>query len=626
MAALFALPIKAQVNVGGDANPSSFSVLELTTSLKKGGLRLPQLSTTYRDNLFKTHADSVSVAAMGLMIYNTDTECLEFWNGNKWISLCSSIVIIPTGVAISPTEKTIPVLTTTPLTATVDPADASGVEYKWEYSFNQVDWFVVDGQNAKILNATALQVGDTWYRVTAFNSGGSATSNEARITGTMSFTGGGTNPNIQMYTGAFWRWREKGERIIQFGVGSSANGNTGNWSATVIWYDEHWDPYNSTNPDGVVLEKNSSALALPLADTNAENHPVVNGSQSISGSVLDGGTISFKIGLNKQFADSNTVAARYAVVLFSYNNGAKNYKLFIRQGEGADYVMRQSEPGTSMPNRPFAVKFSPYNLIDPTGHVPTTGVNDATKLVNGGNFTDFPTKAGSFLIFSNTFAVPADNPAGLIGAWNQNCGLNSNTLPYWVSSWETCPTGYRRPTDGPVNGSNQPTNTSAFGVGAVAGSEMRQSLWLNPPSNTTSNSDNAIWGYYADGYFDRRALQTSLGSTTTTNSAVATGSIDVAYIGKLFFNPNTNASLFFPGGGYRIWNTGALDYAGIRGRYWTSTSQSQGNGSSPSNAWFLYFYSDTTGTSTYMGTTDEISTASASSKTTGGLVRCVKNE
>jgi len=79
-------PVKAQVTIGDNVTPHKFSILELTTENKDGGLRLPQLTTEERDELnFASNPD----AAQGLVIYNKTTNCLEFWNGNEWISLCS---------------------------------------------------------------------------------------------------------------------------------------------------------------------------------------------------------------------------------------------------------------------------------------------------------------------------------------------------------------------------------------------------------------------------------------------------------------------------------------------------------------------------------------------------------
>ena len=90
----FALPLKAQVTIGDNVDPHIFSILELVTKNKDGGLRLPQLTTRERDDVAKqwTALDpesEIAKAAQGLVIYNTDTNCLEFWNGKEWISLCS---------------------------------------------------------------------------------------------------------------------------------------------------------------------------------------------------------------------------------------------------------------------------------------------------------------------------------------------------------------------------------------------------------------------------------------------------------------------------------------------------------------------------------------------------------
>jgi len=94
----FALPVvKAQVNVGKGTAPHDFSILELSTDKVKGGLRLPQLNNEQRDALIK---DSEKDVAGGLLIYNTESECLEFWNGSKWISLCADIE--PTPASQSP--------------------------------------------------------------------------------------------------------------------------------------------------------------------------------------------------------------------------------------------------------------------------------------------------------------------------------------------------------------------------------------------------------------------------------------------------------------------------------------------------------------------------------------------
>ncbi|MCL2435887.1 MAG: fibrobacter succinogenes major paralogous domain-containing protein [Lentimicrobiaceae bacterium] len=83
--------LNAQVTIGADVEPQPFSVLELMGQYETdvfGGLRLPQLSSGQRDALGATL--TTSTLAEGLMIFNTTTKCIEFWNGTAWKSLCDS--------------------------------------------------------------------------------------------------------------------------------------------------------------------------------------------------------------------------------------------------------------------------------------------------------------------------------------------------------------------------------------------------------------------------------------------------------------------------------------------------------------------------------------------------------
>jgi uncharacterized protein (TIGR02145 family) len=78
--------LSAQVTIGSDVAPQSFSVLELMGQYETGvfgGLRLPQLTTEQRDGLVLTAPE-----AEGLTIFNTTTNCMEYWNGTEWKSLC----------------------------------------------------------------------------------------------------------------------------------------------------------------------------------------------------------------------------------------------------------------------------------------------------------------------------------------------------------------------------------------------------------------------------------------------------------------------------------------------------------------------------------------------------------
>ncbi len=375
------------------------------------------------------------------------------------------------------------------------------------------------------------------------------------------------------YVGAFWKSAQTGERVIKINVGLES-ANTGAWSAEVAYYDGKWDP---SNGDGVVLSTTVSADANIYQDSpgDAENYKVSGTVAKVSGTVALNRDIVFRIGLTKTFAayNASTAPARYAVVVLTYGTPAKKQKLFLRQGEGADYVMRPGDTdglGNAVDvNRPKAIKFSPYNLTDPNMGVGGPALASHNQLaVASGVFVDYPTKAGAFFQWASTAqprrAYHPVSPTGVITGW-----LSSDYGPeLWnATTDETCPAGYRRPRD---------SNTA---TGPVAGSEMRQSLWLNPQSGYDSNIDNSFFGYYADGYFDRRAITDAL---IVTKSAVSPSTKDVAYIGRLFFNPHVNASLFFPAVGDRLFN-GALSSAGLYGFYWSSSPPSM------YSAWYLHF-------------------------------------
>ena len=84
---LLPFSMQAQVTIGKNEEPKPYAVLELFSQYESGtygGLHLPQLTTTQRDALGLT-ADA---ECRGLMIYNLTNDCMEIWNGTKWISIC----------------------------------------------------------------------------------------------------------------------------------------------------------------------------------------------------------------------------------------------------------------------------------------------------------------------------------------------------------------------------------------------------------------------------------------------------------------------------------------------------------------------------------------------------------
>ena len=345
--------------------------------------------------------------------------------------------------------------------------------------------------------------------------------------------------------GAFWKHNQTGERIVQVNVGN----NTGMWTAMVTFYDNHWEP---TNGDGVLLATSGSLDETIGTDSpeNAEKHQMTgyNYSSTVSGTAGQGEAITFRIGLEKQFAKFKTnpdlYPARYAVIELLYNNHTKTQNIYLRQGEGDDYLMRKSDLGPENITRSSAARFSPYNLTAETLNAQINSSNPAI-------FTEFPSQVGAF--FQHASSKYKNY------AWDPHSSSLSVDWSYQATTYdhthEVGPANYRRPKDE-----------------NILTSELRQSLWKNyTTAGTFASNDNFVFGYYADGFYDRRISEES---DHKTNGVVAAGHRTVAYGGGLFFNSATNASLFFPIGGYRYNTTGILIWDGFKGYYLTSEGAS----------------------------------------------------
>ncbi|MCL2727382.1 MAG: hypothetical protein FWD56_03270 [Bacteroidales bacterium] len=419
--------------------------------------------------------------------------------------------------------------------------------------------------------------------------------------------GGGTPPlNAQTYVGAFWRANQTGERLIRIDA-AVHSANHGAWSATVAWMDPRWG-----TSGGVILSTdkldNASLAARGISFTSdmnpdlygtPEDCPVTGSAIAVTGQVSDANKyIFFRIGLKSTYTPTTQHPARYAVVLLSYANNTKKQLIFLRQGEGADYLMTNNDPVSSggLSTRTATKKFSPYNLTAQNLDQSVMSQADASNPTTVGNrsiFTSYPTQAGAFWQWANTYTGTqfgggirwAHNPyTTAASAWQA-----TNTPNYWstlAATQEVCPPGYRRPYDGSITGDEPCTN--------ISGSEVRQSLLLKPRTsyNYSSETTNSLWGYYADGFFDRRQIVKGNG-TGAAVAAVAAQSKDVAHIGRLFFNPTPDsdhlyASLFIPASGVRGWDTGNLALSGAEGHFWSASR----NTLSTSNCGLSFIYKD----------------------------------
>lgn len=290
--------------------------------------------------------------------------------------------------------------------------------------------------------------------------------------------------------------------------------------------------------------------------------------------------------------------------------------------------------------RTAAARFSPYNL---TASEFNKEANDNFIQLpyKGGAFTEYPSQGGALfqwglrLMDDPAVNVPvkkfyrrAFNPYGNVKnstSWISTKGYNKTLLlpagypASWYVMWgaiaegalqphgevfETCPVGYHRSTDGltteiMTNGPTPKDEENANLRSQIKDSELRTSLFTYPFSgDANSNSDlTTIWttesgtyptvekgyksvantyrSFYADGFFDRRPIK----DADSGGLGVAIGTARVAYMGLLFVNPKTNASLFFPSAG-RISNDWAdFQTRGKTGYYWSSSAApSRGGG------------------------------------------------
>lgn len=398
------------------------------------------------------------------------------------------------------------------------------------------------------------------------------------LTGTITITAGALRKTIQLiqaptvplitdakvtgftpYIGAFWKANQTGERLIRMprptDIGIQA-ATDGDWAAIVL-EGRDWIQLDTVMTADKNVGWRTGATESSVADGNDvgfdARYTVMGDRDWVSGEMVDTiPQIYFRIGLNSQFTSTEDKPARYGVILLAYNNYTKLQRIWVRQGENDDYVFRPTDPVTTggFTERTNAVRFSVYNLTARSLNQPVRATYrpDRESLEGYDNptvLTEYPTQPGAFFQWSATGTA-------MRKAWD----YTTPTSPGWVSFnppksdvWdvvgvdnETCPEGYRRPN---VVRTDIPDDNMSV-------SEIHQSLYENPKNGggpiVEADRNNAT-GYYADGFFDRREITSSLSGIA--NSSVSVSSDEVGYVGQLVYNTNNFASLFFPGAGGR---------------------------------------------------------------------------
>ena len=353
------------------------------------------------------------------------------------------------------------------------------------------------------------------------------------------------------YVGAFWRHYQRGERLIQI-----ANANNNGWTAITSAYWIQLDRLPSADPNIFTNNPASlSGLANDMAHRLCEYVGMEGGIVS-----AESGPINFRIGLRSALPSADS-PPRYGMVVLQHNNRTETHIIWVRQGERADYIMRPTDIRYGDDNQPrgtAAVRWSPFNLTADNlnaavgtraNQIAWGGVAGAGR--NRSLFVQYPSQGGAFwqwasalsprMAWSQLGTVPNPN-----NVWTQSA--SPATSGWWnalAANHEVCPPGWRRPTDGPTN-ATAPNATRPN----IRTSEARQSLFSRPPLGTQATGANAVYGFYADGFFDRRPRATPPNNGVA-NSAVAVGTNNIAFRGALVFNLQTQASLFFPASGRR---------------------------------------------------------------------------
>jgi len=155
-AIVFVLPAKAQVTIGANKAPQSFSLLELISNAHNG-LRLPQIADTNTRNAI-SDAYGSNPEMKGLQIFNMETLCVETWNGSAWISICAQQqssqppIVAPETNPTSTTNNDINISTYVNAmydfqhqTLTAYLASGAATAYQWQISKDGNTWYDIVG-------------------------------------------------------------------------------------------------------------------------------------------------------------------------------------------------------------------------------------------------------------------------------------------------------------------------------------------------------------------------------------------------------------------------------------------------------------------------------------------------
>ena len=324
------------------------------------------------------------------------------------------------------------------------------------------------------------------------------------------------------YVGAYFKHNQNQERIIRIGENNSTilASIAGAWTATVL------------EGDFIRLAADDGRSYTTLSSTTPSALPGGSGT-TVSGVCSTGNPIAFRIGLTGTLASENSTP-RFGIVLLEYTHSGvkKNHLIWVRQGQYPVSIYGNT-------------RWSPYNMTHPTKTGGGTSLTSHPTLIESQRiFTDYPSQSGFFYTWNlgGEYATsrayhPNNPPTSSITGW-------ITTAPTSYSSLKSpCPIGYMVP--------------SEYYFGEQGSPRM---MYVDDDQNVV----NGVWGFYADGLFDRYAKTAGQGnSVSSTKLAVYNGTtVDPAYAGYVFFNQDNSHSIFLPAAGYRAGTNGRLTNTG----------------------------------------------------------------
>ena len=148
--------LSAQVTIGSGNPPSQFSLLDLAENedgTATRGFHLPRLDDSARRELTAAlRAKNDPARTMGLVIYNTTINCMEFWMGSGWISLC-------VGDTPDPCRGLATMSTVFPVSSTIADLTAAAIAAGGN---GAIQWYAQEKDGCQLDDNVVLQTATYW--------------------------------------------------------------------------------------------------------------------------------------------------------------------------------------------------------------------------------------------------------------------------------------------------------------------------------------------------------------------------------------------------------------------------------------------------------------------------------